>query len=173
MHLDENYTAFMKFYNNSMPSLRAYLRQVLPGWEDVDEVLQETCLVLWKKFEQFDPDTNFTAWACVVAKFQVLKYKRKKARDRHVFSEELINILADEANEKSTHMEKERQALKTCLNKLDSKQKALTLNAYSGDKSIKEVAESYGRTATALYKALNRIRTNLLRCIKTEVPSHE
>jgi RNA polymerase sigma-70 factor (ECF subfamily) len=171
MHLDENYTAFMKFYNNSMPSIRAYLRQVLPGWEDVDEVLQETCLVLWKKFEQFDPDTNFTAWACVVAKFQVLKYKRKKARDRHVFSEELVNILADEANEKSTHMEQERQALKTCLNKLDSKQKVLTLNAYSGDKSIKEVAEMYGRTATALYKALNRIRTNLLRCIKTEVPS--
>ena len=169
MHLDENYSDFMKLYTTAVPSLRAYLRQLLPGWEDVDEVLQETSLVLWKKFEKFETGTNFTAWACVVAKFEVLNYKRKKARDLHVFSESLLDILADEADAKSERLQQERKALKVCLTKLDPKQRQLTLSAYSGNKSIKEVAESFGRTATALYKALNRIRTNLLRCIKSEV----
>ena len=166
MQIDKN---FMKLYTSAVPALRAYLRQLLPGWEDVDEVLQETSLVLWKKFEKFEPGTNFNAWACVIARLEVLNYKRKKARDRHVFSESLIDILADEADGRSEQLLQERKALKVCLTKLDPKQRQLTLSAYSGDKSIKEVAQSFGRTATALYKALNRIRTNLLKCIKSEV----
>ena len=170
MHLDENYSSFMKLYTACVPQLRAYLRQLLPGWEDVDEVLQETSLVLWKKYENYEQGTNFAAWACVIAKLEVLRYKRKKARDRHVFSEKLINILAEEADSKSEKLQKEREALKKCLTKLDDKQRSITLSAYAGDRSIKEVAESFGRTATALYKALNRIRTNLLRCIKSEIP---
>ncbi len=169
MHLDKNYSSFMKLYTLAMPPMRAYLRQLLPSWEDVDEVLQETSLVLWKKFEQYEEGTNFTAWACVVAKLEVLRYKRKKARDRHIFSEELLEILADETFANNDQLIKERKALKNCLNKIDDKQKQLTLSAYSGEKSIKEVAESFGRTATALYKALKRIRLNLLKCIKVEV----
>ena len=58
---------------------------------------------------------------------------------------------------------------KNCLNKLDDKQRKITLSAYSGEKNIKDIAELYGRTATAMYKALKRIRTNLLVCIKKEV----
>ena len=52
--------------------------------------------------------------------------------------------------------------------KLDEKQKKITLSAYSGQANIKQVAELYGRTATAMYKALKRIRTNLMSCIKKE-----
>ena len=169
MHLDENYSKFMMLYSSSMPSVRAMLRNILPGWEDVDEVLQQTSLVLWKKFEDYEEGTNFTSWACVVARFEALRYKRDKARDKHVFSDELIEILAEETELHRDKLESETKALQSCLQKLPEKQRKLTLTAYSGDKNIKEVAELFGRTATAMYKALNRIRTNLLKCIKTEI----
>ena len=71
------------------------------------------------------------------------------------------------------HFEHERKALQLCLGKLDSRQKQITMSAYSGEKNIKEVAQLYGRTATALYKALKRIRTNLMKCIKKEVSIYE
>jgi RNA polymerase sigma-70 factor, ECF subfamily len=169
MQLDENYSRFMLLYTKSTPVLRSFLRKLLPSWEDVDEVMQNTSLVLWKKFEQFEEGTEFNRWACVIARFEVLSYKRAKARDRHYFGDELINLLADENLEKEDYFQNEKKALQSCLNKLNQKQRQLTLSAYSGESSIKEVAEKYGRTATALYKALNRIRTNLFQCIKKEV----
>jgi len=169
MQLDENYSKFMKLYSLSMPAVRALLRNLLPGWQDVDEVMQQTSLVLWKKFEEFEEGTNFTSWACVIARFEALRYRRDKARDKHIFSAELIEILAEETEKNRDKLEKETLALQKCLNKLPEKQRNLTLTAYSGDKNIKEVAELFGRTATAMYKALNRIRTNLLKCIKTQM----
>ena len=144
------------------------LRNILPGWGDVDEVMQQTSLVLWKKFEDYEDGSNFTSWACVVARFEALRYKRDKARDKHIFSDELIEILAEETDKHRDKLESETKALQSCLQKLPEKQRKLTLSAYSGDRNIKEVAELFGRTATAMYKALNRIRTNLLKCIKTE-----
>ena len=169
MQLDENYSEFMKLYSSAMPAVRAMLRNILPGWEDVDEVMQQTSLVLWKKFEEFETGTSFTSWACVVARYEALRYKRDKARDKHVFSDELIEILAEETDRHRRDLEQETKALQSCLQKLPENQRRLTLSAYSGDKNIKEVAELFGRTATAMYKALNRIRTNLLKCIKTEM----
>ena len=169
MHFDKNYSKFMKLYTQSVPVLRSFLRKLLPDWEDVDEVLQNTSLILWKKFEQYEEGTEFAKWACVIGRYEVLRYKRSKARDRHYFGDELLNILADENLENHDRLESERKALKNCLNKLDDKQRKITLSAYSGEKNIKDVAEIYGRTATAMYKALKRIRTNLFGCIKKEV----
>ena len=166
--MDENYSEFMKLYTKSVPVLRSFLRKLLPDWQDVDEVMQDTSLVLWKKFNQYEKGTEFSKWACVVGRYEVLRYKRSKARDRHYFGDDLLNILADENLDNIDHFEKERKALQVCLGKLDDKQKKITLSAYSGQKNIKEVAESYGRTATAMYKALKRIRTSLLNCIKKE-----
>ncbi|MCM8533966.1 MAG: sigma-70 family RNA polymerase sigma factor [Lentisphaeraceae bacterium] len=167
MELNENYSRFITLYTSSVPILRSYLRKLLPTWEDVDEVLQNTSLVLWEKFETYEDGTEFCKWACVIARFECLNYKRTKARDKHQFGDELFNLLADESLDHYDKYESERKALNSCLSKLDTKQQEITLKAYSA-KSIKEVAQEYSRSATALYKALKRIRTNLLKCIKKE-----
>ena len=111
----ENYGLFMFHYSNSIKNLRSFLRQLLPTWNDVDEVLQETSMVLWKKFSDFEDGTNFTAWACVIARFEVLKYRRKKSRDRHIFSDDILNLLADEVIEQQDRLEAQRHALDFCF----------------------------------------------------------
>lgn len=166
--MDENYGTFMKLYTQSVPILRSFLRKLLPDWQDVDEVMQNTSLILWKKFDQYEPGTEFSKWACVIGRYEVLRYKRSKARDRHFFGDELLELLSEEIVESNEKFENERKALQVCLKKLDEKQKKITLSAYSGQANIKQVAELYGRTATAMYKALKRIRNNLMSCIKKE-----
>ena len=79
--------------------LRRFIRSLLPTWTDTDEVVQQTAIVIWRKFDQFDPETNFMKWACVIARFEALAYRRKMARDRHVFREEVLELMADEAIE--------------------------------------------------------------------------
>ena len=160
--------AFMRLYTRHMPQLRAYLRTLLPSWEDVDEVMQESSIVLWKKFDQFDQSTEFMAWATVVARYEVLKYRRKKSRDRHIFNDDLSELLTAEFNEKEDRLLEQRQALKTCIGKLGEKQRKMIVAVYSDGVKINQLAVELDRTATALYKALHRVRCNLLKCVRKE-----
>jgi len=169
MDLQDQNVEFMKLYGKAVPDIRAYLRKLLPSWNDVDEVLQETTVALWKKFEEFEANTNFSAWACVIARYEVLTYKRKKARDKHVFSEELLMLIADEAMEQEEQLSKERDALSSCVDKLKLQQRKILSSVYETDQSIKLAAEVLGKSATALYKILRRLRELLLDCIEKEL----
>jgi len=162
----DNYGLFIKEYGKALPALRAFLRQLLPTWHDVDEVLQETSIVLWKKFDQFEQGTSFSAWASMIARFEVLKYRRKKSRDRHVFSDETLAILAEECLDMEEKLAEQRQTLKACFAKLEEKQRILLIQSYSRDLTIKELAKNEGKTPGSLYKVLDRLRVKLMKCIK-------
>ena len=48
--------------------LYAFILSMLPNLTEADDVLQETNMVLWRKREEFEPGTNFGAWARTVAR---------------------------------------------------------------------------------------------------------
>ena len=99
----------------------------------------------------------------------MLKYRRTIARDRHVFDEELVMRLAQETSEENVILEAERIALQDCLAKLPQNQRDLVKAAYEPGTKIKELAQRIGKSATALYKTLNRTRQQLLTCIERSV----
>jgi RNA polymerase sigma-70 factor (ECF subfamily) len=160
------YEAFVVELSRQEPRIRTYVRPLVRSLDDLDEVMQQTCVVLWRKYSEFEPGSDFLAWACTVARFEVLKFRRTRARDRHMFSEELIALLADEEAAEFSRRERERQALAKCIGQLPPQQRELIERCYGAGVSIKEVAESLGRSATSLYKALDRIRGLLLQCIE-------
>ena len=164
---EQNYEDFVRTFAQHEPQLRAFVRSLLPGWDDVDEVMQETSLVLWRKWSDFDPTTSFARWGCVVARFEVLKHRRRKARDRHVFDPDLIELLAEEGAEEVDNFKSQQAALDQCIRKLPENQRRLIMSAYAPGRSIKELAEQAGKSATSVYKKVNRIRTALLECVNT------
>jgi RNA polymerase sigma-70 factor (ECF subfamily) len=162
----EQHNQFLRLYVDNEESLRGYVRSLLPTLEDAREVMQNTAAILWKKFDQLDDPENFRKWAFGVARFEVLSYRRDKARDRHVFSEELLLQLAGEAEKISEQTMNEIGALKKCLNKLPEKQRALVSEAYSDQIKINEIARREGRTAMSVYKVLHRARMALADCVQ-------
>jgi RNA polymerase sigma-70 factor, ECF subfamily len=165
-HREAAYASFVQAFAHCEPALRGFVRSLVPTWNDMQEVIQQTCVVLWRKYYEFDPDTDFRSWAFTVARFEVLKYRRTRARDRHVFSEELLELLADEGAAEAARRESERRALEGCIQKLAPHQRELIERCYDGSSTIRQVAESLGRSAGALYKALDRVRRTLLDCIE-------
>ena len=152
-------------------NVRAFVTSLLPNWEGVDEVMQEASLVMWKKFDQFDPDrpgSKFIDWAFMIARYEVLCYRRRKATDRLVFSDDVYELLAAEAEEMASEQKSEERlpALRICTKKLTTSQRDLIKAAYADGVSIKDAAKGVGRTPTGLYKALARVRRNLRRCIE-------
>ena len=56
--------------------------------------------ILVAKFAHYEPElTNSMKWACVIARFESLAYRRKMARDRLVFREDVLELMADEGVE--------------------------------------------------------------------------
>jgi RNA polymerase sigma-70 factor (ECF subfamily) len=164
-----DYEEFIRLFTRSEPGLRAFIRSLLPGREHAEEVMQETCLALWRKFADFKRGTDFPAWACTVARFEVLKYRRRLARDRHVFNVELLELLAEEIAGEAERRAEERRALDDCLRRLAARQRELVTACYAPGVTIKGVAGELGKSATSLYKALNRIRIVLLECIEAAI----
>src|SRR5438067_3592271 len=61
-----------------------YILSLLPNLQDAEDVLQETNLVVWRKFAQFQSGTSFFAWAARVAQLEVMKHRKKATGRRTV-----------------------------------------------------------------------------------------
>ncbi|QDU92406.1 sigma-70 family RNA polymerase sigma factor [Lignipirellula cremea] len=163
---DDPYWTFMRLFIRHEGALRCFVRTLLPSWDDVDEVMQNVSIAAWTKFGRFDPQTDFARWAATIARYEVLNYRRTKARDRLIFDEDLLLLLADECQEEFAQSEQERRALDGCLNKLPTRQRELVLRVYSAGQKIKPIAAEIGVSPNALYKTIGRLRLILLRCIE-------
>ncbi len=151
------------------PDLRRFVRSLIPTEVDADEVVQRTAIAAWRKFDQFDPATNFMRWACVIARFEALAYRRKMARDRLVFREDILELIADEGAEETDLRRREHQALEECMEQLDPRQQQFLTLAYTPGVKVKELAERAGSTAEAFYMRLKRLRDRLGRCIESKL----
>jgi RNA polymerase sigma-70 factor (ECF subfamily) len=160
---------FVSLYSRVEIKLHAFIVAQLPSWSDAEEVLHQTSLILWRKFDDFSPGSNFFAWARKIATYEVLKYRKRLSRDQHLFSEEVLARIEDQFATGAEQFDLERSALAECQQRLSADQFALLCDCYQDDTTIKEVAERMGRTVTSLYKQLNRIRRTLLDCIERTV----
>tara|TARA_R110002096_G_scaffold39182_16_gene107437 strand:+ start:269 stop:820 length:552 start_codon:yes stop_codon:yes gene_type:complete len=165
---DARYEVFVQRFAHYEPDLRRFIRSMLPTWTDTDEVLQQTAIVIWRKFDQYDPETNFMKWACVIARFESLAYRRKMARDRLVFREDVMELMADEGVDELDGRQTEHEALEACLLELPEKQRQFVTLAYTPGVKVKELAEEAGSTAAAFYMRLKRIRRQLMTCVESK-----
>jgi RNA polymerase sigma-70 factor (ECF subfamily) len=147
-------------------ALMGFILSLVPNWTDAEDLLQQTSVVLWRRFGEFRSGSDFMAWACQVARYHVLNHRRQRSRDRHLFSDEVLDIMAEEAVTHAEELDSERHALGGCLEKLDPKSRRLLGRCYEPGTAVTRVAEELGRTPNSVYKELNRIRDALLRCIR-------
>ena len=171
---ESRYEDFVRLFAQHENEIRRFAASFLPTWGDVDELVQRTALAIWRKFDQFDPDTDFIKWAFVVTRFEALAYRRKMARDRLVFSEDVLELMAGEAAEEMSDRRARHEALESCLLAMPEKQRQFVMLAYTPGVNIKELAAEAGSTAAAFYMRLKRLRHQLLKCIEDKtLPTEE
>lgn len=171
MNADEQrrHDRFLRLFVEHEASLHGFVRSLTISREEARDVMQEIAAVLWRKFDELASDADFRRWAFGVARFEALAAGRDRGRDRHRFSDDLLQQLADEAEEAADRLSDEREALNRCLKKLPTPQRKLIAAAYERDVQIAQLAERLGRTAMSLYKALHRIRDALAECVRRVV----
>jgi RNA polymerase sigma-70 factor (ECF subfamily) len=161
---------FVRLLMQNEPALRAYSRSLLPDWRSVDEVIQEASVTLWEKFDQLRDPSGFLPWAKVVVRFKCLSVIDRLRRDRLVFSESVLEMLAEEADAFDIEeRERSMRALRSCLESFSKPHQELLLAPYAGEALVATLAEQSGKSANAFYKLLGRLREKLAACIETRL----
>jgi RNA polymerase sigma-70 factor, ECF subfamily len=162
---DDRVAEFLELYSMHYPRLQFYVTALLPTANDAADVLQEVSMVLWRRFETFELGTNFFAWACKIARFQVMKYRERQGRSTRLFDNSLLEKLAADAADENVVSQVPLRALENCLGKLSEVDRSLIRRRYQPGMTVQQIAADHGRSANALSKSLGRIRRALLECI--------
>ena len=167
------YRDFVSLLTNHQEVIRAYLIGMLPGSPDIRDLLQEVNIFLWEKQKDFKPGSNFGAWACTVAYYKVLEFRKKKAiHNKYMFDPRVADLLYQEKSPSPPEShEAKRNALRHCLGKLSDKQRKLIEARYeSGRHDLHELSTMTGRTNASLRVTLHRLRQTLKQCIENQIP---
>jgi len=153
-------------WTKAQPFVAAYISSLVPDFHRAEDVLQQVAVVLVRKFDQYDTNQPFLAWTLGIARREVLKQQRQRARDRHVFSEEFAERLSVTYEKMAGSFDGYRQTLAECIRELDTRaRRALSLR-YGDDLRPAIVAERMEVTPGAARVLLHRARTTLRECIE-------
>ena len=84
---------FVRLWTCHQAEVERYLFMMIPRQVDAAEVLQDVSVLLWKKWDQYDPERPFVPWAIRFAYLEVLKWRQRQAREKLVFSDSLLEQL--------------------------------------------------------------------------------
>ena len=157
---------FVRLFSEHQRELFKFIFLLIPSHADAENVLQETSVILWRKFNEFQSGTDFFRWAAQVARNKVRDFRKEAARDRLRFwNDDVIESIAETRFMDSDSLVQQRTLLADCVRLLTPVDRELIRRCFGQNLSIKMVAERLGRPANTVYKALNRIRKVLMDCV--------
>ena len=148
--------------------LYGYIFRRVANREQAQEVLQQTNLVLCSKANDFELGTNFVGWACTVAHYQILSYRKTQVRDRLVFTDEVM-AMVDEQQDDSTAREGVFKQLRLCFQALSVDNQDFLKLRYEDGLSMEQIAMEVGKTAGAVRVKLHRLRRGLRDCVQNHL----
>jgi RNA polymerase sigma-70 factor (ECF subfamily) len=159
---------FVELMTQYQGRLYGYVLSLSGDPDAANDVLQEANIVLWKQSSQFTPGSNFKAWAFRIAHFQFMAYRQKKIRDKVLFSDELLSMLASEAKEIDERHEERAAALEQCLERMPERSREAIRLRYADELNVSQMAEKLQRNSNAVYQILFRARRWLIECVQKD-----
>ena len=164
---DDRTAEFLRLYAAHQARIFAYIFALLPNWHDCEEVFQDMSVVLWRAFDEFQPGSNFRAWAFKVAFHQVLSFRKRNKRTAALLpGPSVLEAIACEVERLSPELDAQIVALAGCVEKLPPHSRALLNRCYQNGVRTRQVALELGRPEGSIYKSLTRIRRILFDCIQ-------
>ena len=157
---------FLSLFLRSEREVFRYVAVLVPNVADAEDIVQQTALALWEKFDAYDSAQPFTPWACRFALNKTKQWIERRQRWQALLGGGLVEELAQRRDELRPEIETRLKHLEGCLIKLPAEQRAIVEGYYYRRDGIEKLAEHSGRTVAATYKTLQRIREVLQLCIE-------
>jgi RNA polymerase sigma-70 factor, ECF subfamily len=157
---------FAILWAEALPALSAFVRSVVPDFQQAEEILQRIAVTLVRKFDQYDAARSFGAWAIGFAKYEVLYYRRERATDKHLFDDELVERIAVGYQRFAVDADPYREALEHCLDRVDGRSRQAVELRYAHAMDYESVSRKLKLSPGATRMLLCRIRQKLRDCVE-------
>jgi RNA polymerase sigma factor (sigma-70 family) len=162
----ERMDAFKALYHLYQPRLARFLMRMLRRADLVEEVLDDTMLVVWRRAHAFVPDGKVSTWIFGIAYRQALKALRQSGGALMESVEGEFEI-ADEAPEPGELVQRQQQRdrIALAMDALSFEQRAVVEMTYLLGYSCRDVADALGcpvdTVKTRMFYARKRMRSVL------------
>ena len=90
---------FLSLFLRSEREIFRYVAALVPNVADAEDIVQQTALALWEKFDSYDPDQPFTPWACRLALNKTKQWIERRQRWQALLEGGLVEGLAQRREE--------------------------------------------------------------------------
>jgi RNA polymerase sigma-70 factor (ECF subfamily) len=167
MDQDKRTLEFLRLFVRHQQEIYAYILTLVPKVHDADDLFQEGMVVMWEKFEQFEPGTNFAAWGVQIMRYEILDYRRNMARSKQVLVDDsLFELLMDHMSNIQNELPARIEALRKCQKLLDDRSKRMLKMRYERNVPVEEIASCLKLSRRHIYHVLGQINSMLLKCMR-------
>jgi RNA polymerase sigma-70 factor (ECF subfamily) len=154
--------------------LRGFILGLLPDANQADDVFQELFVTLTRKAAEFQPGTNFVAWARSVARFKVLEHCRCCKNAPRLLAPEAMEAVVLAAEEVDDSWAQRKEALAQCIKELAPRAREILELRYSEEfLSPPQIAGRLSWSVGAVHVALSRARKFLQECARRRLALRE
>lgn len=161
----ENNRQFLVLFTENQKRIFTYILSLVPYRSDAEDIMQQTIFDMWKKFDLYEPGTNFSAWGISFARFLILKYRENQSK-MQILSPETFELMTKQCDQPAGSSHTCTEALQDCIEKLNPADTRVLRLRYEERYKVNELAAKLGQNATMIYKTLAKIHTALLLCIR-------
>ncbi len=160
---------FVKLLSANYYRIGAFVQSQLYNNQDTDDVMQETSRMMWKKFDEFKPGTDFLAWAFAIAKYRILDFRKTRKGKNISLSNQTLELIEVESKKIMNESKDRLNALKECMQKLTKQDRKLLEMRFSYGLAAKYIAARIGTSIHVVYRNTSRIKSILLNCINRKM----
>jgi RNA polymerase sigma-70 factor (ECF subfamily) len=164
---------FLRLLTPVQIRIYAYVLSLWPNRVESEDILQETIMVMWSKFDDYRSGTDFLAWAITIAHYSVMTYRHKSKNVRSRFSEETVELLQNKSPRFLDKLDDRLSALQECMKRLPEKKLIFVRLRYDQGLSAQKIAGRFDISVRAVYKVLAHIHNVLLRCVRQALREEE
>jgi RNA polymerase sigma-70 factor (ECF subfamily) len=167
MDQDKRTLDFLKLFVRHQQEIYAYILTLVPHIHDADDLFQDGMIVMWQKFDRFQPGTNFAAWGVQIMRYQILDYRRNLVRNKQVLMEDsLFEALMNHMPAIQDGTAARIEALRKCLALLGDRAKRIIKMRYERNIPVEKIASCLKLSRRHVYHILGQITSVLLRCMR-------
>jgi len=167
MDQDKRTLDFLRLFVRHQQELYAYILTLVPHVHDADDLFQDGMKVMWQKFDQFRPGTNFAAWGTQILRYLILDYRRRLARSKQVLMEEaLFKALMDHVPAIQGELSSRIEALRECQRRLNERSRRILKMRYERNIPVEKIASYLKVSRRHVYHIVGQINGVLLRCMR-------
>jgi RNA polymerase sigma-70 factor (ECF subfamily) len=163
---DRDTERFLYLLTPAQGRIYAYILSHWPNRVDAEDIMQETVATIWKKFNTYESDRSFLAWAITIAKFTILSFRKKHSSNPIQFDDETLTLLQEKSGEFLDRIDDRLHILKECVGKLPEREFALLKQRYGQELPIQHIATNLHVSVRAIYKSLSHVHNILIRCVR-------